>query len=91
GYDAFAQQAMEERQQVHLPPFSSHILLRSEDHDNQQASAFLQHMRQLFEHHPQRDDYLWVMGPVPALQAKRSGRYRWQLMIQHPSRIFLQK
>ncbi|CDG23206.1 Primosomal protein N' [Xenorhabdus poinarii G6] len=91
GYDAFAQQAMEERQQVHLPPFASHILLRSEDHDNQQAPAFLQQMRQLFELHPQHDDHLWIMGPVPALQAKRGGRYRWQLLIQHPSRIFLQK
>ncbi|MBE8597193.1 primosomal protein N' [Xenorhabdus sp. BG5] len=91
GYDAFAQQAMEERQQVHLPPFVSHILLRAEDHDNQQAPAFLQQMRQLFEYHAQSDNHLWIMGPVPALQAKRGGRYRWQLMIQHPSRIFLQK
>ncbi|MDC9615090.1 primosomal protein N' [Xenorhabdus khoisanae] len=91
GYDAFAQQAMEERQQVHLPPFASHILLRSEDHDNQQAPAFLQQMRQLLEHHPLYDNQLWIMGPVPALQSKRGGRYRWQLMVQHPSRIFLQK
>ncbi|OTA18648.1 primosomal protein N' [Xenorhabdus beddingii] len=91
GYDAFAQQAMEERQQVHLPPFASHILLRSEDHDNHQAPAFLQQLRQLLEHHPLHDDHLWIMGPVPALQAKRGGRYRWQLMVQHPSRIFLQK
>ncbi|MDE9544045.1 primosomal protein N' [Xenorhabdus bovienii] len=91
GYDAFARQAMEERQQVFLPPFASHILLRSEDHDNQQAPAFLQQMRQLFEHHALRDEHLWLMGPVPALQAKRGGRFRWQLLIQHPSRIFLQK
>ncbi|MDE1482409.1 primosomal protein N' [Xenorhabdus bovienii] len=91
GYDAFARQAMEERQQVFLPPFASHILLRSEDHDNQQAPAFLQQMRQLFEHHALRDEHLWIMGPVPALQAKRGGRFRWQLLIQHPSRIFLQK
>ncbi|WP_416776993.1 primosomal protein N' [Xenorhabdus budapestensis] len=91
GYDAFAQQAMEERQQVLLPPFVSHIMLRSEDHDNQQALAFLQQMRQLFEHHPRHDEHVWIMGPVPALQAKRGGRYRWQLLVQHPSRIFLQK
>ncbi|CDL79286.1 primosomal protein N' [Xenorhabdus cabanillasii] len=91
GYDAFAQQAMEERQQVLLPPFVSHIMLRSEDHDNQQAPAFLQQMRQLFEHYPQHDEHVWIMGPVPALQAKRGGRYRWQLLVQHPSRIFLQK
>ncbi|WP_391528127.1 primosomal protein N' [Photorhabdus akhurstii] len=91
GYDAFAIQAMDERKSVFLPPFTSHIILRSEDHDNQQAPAFLQQLRLLFEHHPLRDDNLWIMGPVPALQSKRSGRYRWQLLIQHPSRIFLQK
>ncbi|WP_387462964.1 primosomal protein N' [Photorhabdus sp. RM323S] len=91
GYDTFATQAMDERQSVFLPPFTSHIILRSEDHDNQQAPAFLQQLRLLFENHPLRDDNLWIMGPVPALQAKRGGRYRWQLLIQHPSRIFLQK
>ncbi|PHM58582.1 primosomal protein N' [Xenorhabdus sp. KK7.4] len=91
GYDAFARQAIEERQQVLLPPFVSHIMLRSEDHDNQQSPAFLQQMRQLLEQHPLYNDQLWIMGPVPALQAKRSGRYRWQLLVQHPSRIYLQK
>ncbi len=91
GYDAFATQAMDERQSVFLPPFTSHIILRSEDHDNQQAPAFLQQLRLLFENHPLRDDNLWIMGPVPALQAKRGGRYRWQLLIQHPSRIFFTK
>ncbi|KOY62645.1 primosome assembly protein PriA [Photorhabdus heterorhabditis] len=91
GYDAFAAQAMDERQNVFLPPFTSHIILRSEDHDNQQSPVFLQQLRLLFENHPLREDNLWIMGPVPALQAKRSGRYRWQLLIQHPSRISLQK
>jgi primosomal protein N' (replication factor Y) len=91
GYDAFAQQAMEERQQVLLPPFVSHIMLRSEDQDNQQAPAFLQQIRQMLEHHPLHNDQLWIMGPVPALQAKRSGRYRWQLLVQHASRMVLQK
>ncbi|MGL4906207.1 MAG: hypothetical protein ACRC38_05555, partial [Plesiomonas sp.] len=29
-------------------------------------------------------------GPAPSLQSKRAGRYRWQLLIQHPSRKVLQ-
>ncbi|MEM6162476.1 primosomal protein N' [Erwinia sp. P6884] len=91
GYDAFAQQALSEREAVFLPPFTSHILFRSEDHDNQQSALFLQQLRNLLEASPLKDEALWVMGPVPALQPKRGGRYRWQLLVQHPSRGLLQR
>ncbi|KGT95482.1 primosome assembly protein PriA [Erwinia typographi] len=91
GYDAFAQQALSERKTVFLPPFTSHVLFRSEDHDNQQSSLFLQQLRNLLESSPLRDEAFWVMGPVPALQPKRGGRFRWQLLLQHPSRSMLQR
>jgi primosomal protein N' (replication factor Y) len=67
------------------------VLFRSEDHDNRQSSLFLQQLRNLLEASPLKDDSLWILGPVPALQAKRSGRFRWQLLIQHPSRKVLQQ
>ena len=38
---------------------------------------------------PLADDKLWVPGPVPAL-APASGRWRWQILLQHPSRVRLQ-
>ena len=91
GYDAFAKQALAERKSVFLPPYTSHIIVRSEDHDNQQSALFLQQLRNLLEASPLKDDALWIMGPVPALQAKRSGRFRWQLLLQHPSRQLLQR
>ncbi|CNH86916.1 primosomal protein N' [Yersinia aldovae] len=91
GYDAFAKQALEERKSVFLPPYTSHIIVRSEDHDNQQSAQFLQQLRNLLEASPLKDDALWIMGPVPALQAKRGGRFRWQLLLQHPSRQLLQR
>ena len=91
GYDAFAQQALSERKSVFLPPFTSHALFRADDQDNQQAALFLQQLRNLLEASPLKDEHLWIMGPVPALQAKRSGRYRWQLLLQHPSRAVLQR
>lgn len=91
GYDAFAKQALAERKSVFLPPYTSHIIVRSEDHDNQQSALFLQQLRNLLEASPLKDEALWIMGPVPALQAKRSGRFRWQLLLQHPSRQFLQR
>ncbi len=91
GYDAFARQALDERQTVFLPPFTSHALFRSDDHDNQQSALFLQQLRNLLEASPLKDEAFWVMGPVPALQPKRGGRYRWQLLLQHPSRGVLQR
>lgn len=91
GYGSWAQQTLLERKAVFLPPFTSHALFRAEDNDNQQASAFLQQLRNLLEASPLNDVSLWVMGPVPALLAKRSGRYHWQLLLQHPSRAVLQR
>lgn len=44
------------------------------------------HATVLSEHSP-----LWVMGPVPALQPKRGGRFRWQLLLQHASRQQVQR
>lgn len=91
GYDAFADQALAERVGVSLPPFSSHVLIRAEDHNNQEAPQFLHQMHNLLRSSPLADDHLWILGPVPALQPKRGGRYRWQLLLQHPSRQHLQR
>ncbi len=91
GYDAFARQALEERNNACLPPYTSHILIRAEDKDNHQACVFLQQIRDLLEAHTHKEDLLWIMGPVPALQPKRNGRFRWQLLLQHPARVTLQK
>lgn len=90
GYNAFAEQALAERQTMQLPPYTSHVLIRAEDSNNQQAAVFLQQLRNLLQASPLADDKLWVIGPVPALAPKRSGRYRWQVLLQHPSRIRLQ-
>jgi len=91
GYDAFASETLKERKTVFLPPFTNHAMFRAEDQNNHQAALFLQQLRNLLEASPLRDEQLWIMGPVPALQAKRSGRFRWQLLLQHPSRAKLQK
>ena len=90
GYDAFAEQALAERQTMQLPPWTSHVIIRAEDHNNQQAPLFLQQLRNLLQASPLVDNQLWILGPVPALAAKRGGRFRWQILLQHPSRIRLQ-
>lgn len=91
GYPAFARQALAERKAVSLPPFTRHALIRAEDHDSQPAPLFLQQVRTLLENNRLNDQALWIMGPTPALQAKRNGYYRWQLLLQHPSRGHLQQ
>ncbi|SUH40678.1 primosomal protein replication factor [Salmonella enterica subsp. enterica] len=70
GYDAFAEQALAERQTLQLPPWTSHVIIRAEDHNNQQAPVFLQQLRNLIQASPLSDDKLWILGPVPALRAK---------------------
>lgn len=91
GYFSFARQTLQERKLVSLPPYSSHALFRADDADNQQAEQFLLQLRNLLEASPLKDDHFWIMGPVPALQSKRNGRWRWQLLLQHTSRKQLQR
>ena len=85
-----AQQALAERQTMQLPPWTSHVIIRAEDHNNQQAPLFLQQLRNLLQASPLVDNQLWILGPVPALAPKRGGRFRWQILLQHPSRVRLQ-
>ena len=59
GYDAFAEQALAERQSMQLPPWTSHVLIRAEDHNNQQAPLFLQQLRNLLQASPLADKKLW--------------------------------
>ncbi|MGP1954927.1 MAG: primosomal protein N', partial [Arsenophonus sp. NC-QC1-MAG3] len=80
-----------ERGDVFLPPHSSHIMIRSEDYYNQFALDFLNKLRQCIEQHNMRDSQLLLIGPLPAIRAKQAGRFRWQLLLQHPSRVYLQQ
>ena len=32
-----------------------------------------------------------MLGPMPAPFSKKAGQYRWLLLLQHPSRMTLQK
>ncbi len=56
GYDAFAEQALAERRTMQLPPWTSHVLIRAEDHNNQQAPLFLQQLRNLLQASPLADE-----------------------------------
>ncbi|ABF14322.1 primosomal protein N' [Candidatus Palibaumannia cicadellinicola] len=91
GYMDFAKHMLEERRQAGLPPFASHTSFRAEDYDNNKSRTFLDKLRQLLETHPQRNETLLLIGPIPALTPKCNGRFRWNLILSHPSRLHLQK
>ncbi|MXP67924.1 primosomal protein N' [Pantoea sp. Aalb] len=90
GYFSFAKQALLERQLVQLPPWTNHAIFHAEDIDNCQAETFLTQLRSMLEINPNKDKKTWLMGPIPSLTPKKNGRWRWQLLIQHPSRQHLQ-
>lgn len=91
GYQQFAEQTIEERQLAELPPHTHHTHLNAEDLDNQQAEKFLLALRALLHNRFPQNDRNWILGPTPAIQSKRAGHFRWQLLLRHPSRHQLQQ
>ena len=65
-------------------------IVRAEDHNNQHAPMFLQQLAESHSGQPVATMTNSGCSAVPALAPKRGGRYRWQILLQHPSRIRLQ-
>lgn len=82
GYFAFAEQALNERRAVRLPPYSHLALLRAEALNPQHAEEFLRDAASLVEQlsEPLRAQDVECLGPVAAPMEKRGGRYRAQLL-----------
>ncbi|WBA08826.1 primosomal protein N' [Salinivibrio kushneri] len=91
GYQAFAESALSERRQAWLPPYTFLSLFRADGHEENSVQQFLQQVRQTLAASPIQQDECHIMGPMPAAMAKRAGRYRWQLLIQAPSRKIMQQ
>jgi primosomal protein N' (replication factor Y) len=83
GYQHFAQQALIERKQALLPPFSFQALIRAEANYPSYPEKFL---RALTEHPLHQCEFA---GPVPAAMEKKAGKYRYHLIIQSKSRKLL--
>lgn len=87
GYDAFAREALHERQLAALPPFSHLALIRAEDADANRPRAFLEQVAGLC---PALvgPGVSWL-GPAAAVMERRAGRYRAQLLLQADNRAAL--
>ncbi|MEX0730162.1 MAG: primosomal protein N' [Aquisalimonadaceae bacterium] len=89
GYGVFAANALAERRQTALPPFSHMALLRAEAVQPEPPHTFLEQARLLGEQQAMTGAML--MGPVPAPMERRAGRYRAQLLLQSADRGTLQR
>ncbi|WP_026301311.1 primosomal protein N' [Colwellia piezophila] len=80
GYHHFAHQALTERKQALLPPFTFQALLRADSNYPSYPEKFLRVLTQ------QRLDGCEFAGPVPAAMEKKAGKFRYHLIIQAKSR-----
>ena len=92
GYDNFAQQALLLRHKMGLPPFSSQALFKAQSRHSEEAEQLLAQFAEYFYGVKQHTaPELQILGPITAPFSKKAGQYRWQLLLQHPSRLILQQ
>jgi len=89
GYDQFARQALLEREQADLPPFSYMALLRAEAVTASQPMEFLKQAKMLAQELAVPG--IELLGPLPSPMEKRAGRYRAQFFVQSGKRAALHK
>ncbi len=88
GYGDFAEQALQERHALGLPPFSTQVLFKAQSLRADQAEKLLENIAHYWR--SQNINGLEIIGPMPAPMAKRAGQSRFQLLLQHPNRKILQ-
>lgn len=88
GYQTFAQQLLDEREAAELPPFSHFAVFRAEAYKEQNANDFLALVKSRL---PSSQNALTVLGPVPALMAKKKGLHCQHLLVRTQKRGTLQQ
>ncbi|MFO6424493.1 primosomal protein N' [Motilimonas sp. KMU-193] len=89
GYQDFARSALSERQDALLPPFAFQALFRAEATYANLPLTFLEEIKAIFEPYAQQYQQIELIGPMPAIMERRAGKYRFQLLIQAPSRALI--
>ena len=79
GYQDTADEILQQRIEMMMPPAGSLCVLRAEDKDQTLAMLFLSEVLAVLNTTPQQD--VLIMGPVPAIMEKKAGRYRAQLLL----------
>lgn len=89
GYQAFAKETLQLRHSMGLPPFTFQALFKAQARHSELAENCLSQIAGFFQ--SKQIAGLQMLGPMPAPFSKKAGQYRWQLLLQHPSRMTLQK
>ena len=85
-FQQLAKDLLLDRTETDLPPASYMAIFRSESHQKQLALDFLTATAQQFS---MFDQHLQLMGPVASTMSRKSGRYRFQLLINASQRSTL--
>lgn len=89
GYASFAEQALRERREAELPPYTAMAMLRAEATDRNGPQHFLRIAYELA--HGLGIEQVELLGPLPSPMERRAGRFRAQLLLQAPQRGPLQQ
>ena len=89
GYTAFAEQALRERSEAELPPYTAMAMLRAEATNRDSPQRFLRIAYELA--HKLGIEQVELLGPLPSPMERRAGRFRAQLLLQAPQRGPLQQ
>ncbi len=80
GYEFFANQGLQERKSLELPPYLHQILIRSESVDDDQAYLLLDQLRKEAEQHIENFNYpIQLLGPYSAIIVRKAGQHRYIL------------
>ncbi|MBE2895197.1 primosomal protein N' [Spirabiliibacterium falconis] len=92
GYRTFAQQALQLRQRLGLPPYAGQALFKTRSKKSESAVSYLKIIATFFQQYCTQHQIcdLQILGPIEGLHPKRAGFYHWQLLLQHPSKSVLQ-
>jgi primosomal protein N' (replication factor Y) len=90
-YQAFYQQELEYRHQLHYPPFSRLVRLEYRHRDPERAEALAEALASQVRTWLVEDDRheTELVGPTPCFFSRLGGLYRWQLVLRGPDPVSL--
>lgn len=95
GYHELACELLKQRQTQHLPPYTHMAMVRflstHAELAKQLAEQVREHIQLIQQQHFKENEQVQILGPFPAIMAKRAGRYRFNLQLTADNRIALHK
>lgn len=87
GYEYFANQGLQERKALEMPPYLHQILIRSESVDEEQSYLLLEQLRDEAERHIKHFNYpIRLLGPYSAIIVRKAGQHRYILTFKSVNR-----